>query len=54
MICHGGSNPKAVMNAIFTAREFVSKKVNEKMVIQLQKQPQKKDRKFDFKFPKTN
>jgi glycerol-3-phosphate acyltransferase PlsX len=42
MICHGGSNSKAVMNAIFTAREFVSKKVNEKMVVQLQKLPQKK------------
>ena len=53
MICHGGSNPKAVMNAIFTAREFVSKQVKEKMVIQLQKQPQKKEWKFDFKFPKT-
>ena len=53
MICHGGSNPKAVMNAIFTAREFVSKQVKEKMVVQLQKQPQKKEWKFDFKFPKT-
>jgi len=52
MICHGGSNPKAIMNAIFTAREFVSKKVNEKMVVQLQKLPQKKEWKFDFKFPK--
>lgn len=53
MICHGGSNPKAVMNAIFTAREFVSKRVNEKMVVQLQKLPQKKEWKFDFKFPKS-
>ncbi len=53
MICHGGSNAKAVMNAIFTAREFVSKEINEKMLVQLQKLPQKKEWKFDFKFPKT-
>lgn len=36
MICHGGSNPKAVMNAVRLAREYVAKQVNDKMVQELQ------------------
>lgn len=36
MICHGGSNEKAVMNAIRLAREYVVKQVNEKMVTAMQ------------------
>lgn len=36
MICHGGSNEKAVMNAIRLAREYVAKQVNEKMVAAMQ------------------
>ena len=36
MICHGGSNPRAIMNAIKMARESVVKKTNEKLVAQLQ------------------
>lgn len=37
MICHGGSSPRAIMNAIHQAREYVAKKVNEKLVVQLRK-----------------
>jgi phosphate acyltransferase len=36
MICHGGSNPTAVMNAVRLAREYVAKQVNAKMVQELQ------------------
>jgi len=36
MICHGGSNAKAVMNAIGMARESVAQQVNERLVAQLQ------------------
>jgi glycerol-3-phosphate acyltransferase PlsX len=35
VICHGGSSPRALMNAIRMAREFVDRKVNEKLVLQL-------------------
>ncbi len=35
MICHGGSSPRALMNAIQMAREFVDRNVNEKLVLQL-------------------
>lgn len=35
MICHGGSNAKAVMNAVRLAREYVAKQVNDKMVQEL-------------------
>lgn len=35
MICHGGSNAKAVMNAIRMAHETASFKVNDKLVAQL-------------------
>ncbi len=35
MICHGGSNAKAIMNAIRMAREFVSQKVNAGLIEQL-------------------
>lgn len=34
MICHGGSSPKAIMNAIQLAHDYVAKQVNEKLVIQ--------------------
>jgi len=37
MICHGGSNPKAVMNAIRLAREAVALNVNAKMAAELQR-----------------
>jgi len=36
MICHGGSNAKAVMNAIRLARDYVAKRVNDNMVTALQ------------------
>jgi len=36
MICHGGSNAKAVMNGIRLARESVVRRVNENMVAALQ------------------
>jgi phosphate acyltransferase len=36
MICHGGSNERAIMNAIHLAREFVACKVNEQLIAQLQ------------------
>ncbi|MFA5516736.1 MAG: phosphate acyltransferase PlsX [Desulfuromonadales bacterium] len=36
MICHGGSSPRALMNGIRMAHEFVAKRVNEKLVQQLQ------------------
>lgn len=35
MICHGGSNPRAVMNAVYQAHETVAKKVQEKLAVQL-------------------
>lgn len=35
MICHGGSSPKAIMNAIHLAHEYVSLRVNEKLVEQM-------------------
>ncbi len=35
MICHGGSSPRAIMNAIGQAREYVAKRVNEELVAQL-------------------
>lgn len=35
MICHGGSSPRALMNGIRMAHEFVAKEVNEKLVQQL-------------------
>ncbi len=34
MICHGGSSPRAIMNAIHQAREYVAKRVNEALVLQ--------------------
>ncbi|MDW7645723.1 MAG: phosphate acyltransferase PlsX [Desulfuromonadales bacterium] len=37
MICHGGSNSKAIMNAINMACEAVASKTNEKLVAQLEK-----------------
>jgi phosphate acyltransferase len=37
MICHGGSNARAIMNAVRLAREYVAKKVNDKMVVELQR-----------------
>ncbi len=37
MICHGGSNPRAIMNAIRMALESVSQRVHEKVVAQLQR-----------------
>ena len=35
MICHGGSNAKAVMNAVRMAHESALLKVNDKLVAQL-------------------
>lgn len=35
MICHGGSNAKAIMNAVHLAHESVALKVNDKLVAQL-------------------
>lgn len=35
MICHGGSNAKAIMNAIHRAHEYAALRVNEKLVNQL-------------------
>lgn len=40
MICHGGSTPRAVMNAVHMAHEFVDRKVNEKLVLQLRQHEQ--------------
>jgi glycerol-3-phosphate acyltransferase PlsX len=40
MICHGGSNAKAIMNAIGMARESVAQRVNERLIAQLQGQIQ--------------
>jgi glycerol-3-phosphate acyltransferase PlsX len=36
MICHGGSNSRAIMNAVHQAHENVAKKVNEKLAVLLQ------------------
>lgn len=35
MICHGGSNPKAIMNAVRLAHEYAALQVNDKLVTQL-------------------
>ncbi|WP_221252513.1 phosphate acyltransferase PlsX [Desulfuromonas versatilis] len=35
MICHGGSSPRAIMNAIGQARQSVAKRVNDELVAQL-------------------
>lgn len=35
MICHGGSNARAIKNAIHMARESVSQRINERLIIQL-------------------
>jgi phosphate acyltransferase len=43
MICHGGSNAKAVMNAVRLAWEYASKQVNVKMVQELQRNSQTVD-----------
>jgi len=37
MICHGGSNPRAISNAIRFARDYVEQKVNERLIEQLAK-----------------
>lgn len=37
VICHGGSNSKAIQNAIYQAHESVAKAINEALVIQLRK-----------------
>lgn len=36
MICHGGSNPRAITNAIRMAREYAARRVNDQLVAQLQ------------------
>ena len=36
VICHGGSSPKAIMNAVHMSREYVVKKVNQTMTAQIQ------------------
>ncbi len=38
VICHGGSSEKAIKNAIYQAREYVAKEVNERLVDQLRKE----------------
>lgn len=38
MICHGGSNAKAIMNAVRLAHEYAALKVNDQLVAQLQRQ----------------
>lgn len=35
MICHGGSSPRAIMNAVRMAHDYAAKQVNEKMAIQV-------------------
>lgn len=35
MICHGGSSPKAIMNAVRMAHEFVALRVNDKMAARI-------------------
>lgn len=35
MICHGGSNARAIKNAIHMARESVSQRINERLITQL-------------------
>jgi glycerol-3-phosphate acyltransferase PlsX len=35
MICHGGSNARAIMNAIHMARESVSQRINDRLIAQL-------------------
>jgi glycerol-3-phosphate acyltransferase PlsX len=35
MICHGGSNARAIKNAIHMARESVSLRINERLITQL-------------------
>ncbi|OGS21858.1 MAG: phosphate acyltransferase [Elusimicrobia bacterium RIFOXYA2_FULL_39_19] len=37
IICHGGSNAKAIMNAIYKASEAVEKNVNQKISIEMEK-----------------
>ena len=37
IICHGGSNSKAISNALRTANEFVDKNINNKISIEMQK-----------------
>ncbi len=37
MICHGSSNPKAIMNGIGMAAEFRDRQVNQKMAAKLEK-----------------
>ena len=36
MICHGGSSPRAITNAIRMAHEYAAKRVNDQLVAQLQ------------------
>jgi glycerol-3-phosphate acyltransferase PlsX len=36
MICHGGSNPRAITNAIRMAHEYAARRVNDQLVAQLQ------------------
>ena len=36
MICHGGSNPRAITNAIRMAHEYAARRVNDQLVTQLQ------------------
>ncbi|PLY02545.1 MAG: phosphate acyltransferase PlsX [Desulfuromonas sp.] len=37
MICHGGSNPRAIANAVRFARDYVDQKVNDRLIEQLAK-----------------
>jgi glycerol-3-phosphate acyltransferase PlsX len=36
MICHGGSSPRAIVNAIRMAHEYAARRVNDQLVAQLQ------------------
>ena len=35
VICHGGSSPKAIMNAIYKAHEYVERQVNARLTVQI-------------------
>lgn len=39
MICHGGSSPKAIMNAIHKAHEYVARQVNDRLAAQIVSSP---------------
>ena len=42
IICHGGSSPKAIMNAIFEAEKIIKEKVNYHIEQKLMKQKEER------------